>query len=75
MKCQRQFSGTIKNISKCRLLKILPNMLSVRDFLLTPAVSLNQENDSISSEVYSFITQHKQSVLFLLPKTKVSSVS
>ena len=34
MKCQILFSGkNMKNISKCRLLKILPRVLSVKGFI------------------------------------------
>ena len=35
MKCQNLFSGkNKKNISKCRLLKILPRVLSVKSLML-----------------------------------------
>ena len=42
MKCQILFSGkNKKNISKCRLLKILPRVLSVKQTLLADAPALS----------------------------------
>ena len=45
MKCQILFSGkNKKNISKCRLLKILPRVLSVKHISKTIRISLSNHD-------------------------------
>ena len=55
MKCQILFSGKNKNISMCRLLKILPRVLSIKEMLkivITILISW-----FVSSKMKPFITE------------------
>ena len=60
MKCQILFSGkNKKNISKCRLLKILPRVLSVKDCINSPTLYIGSpflypRHTKYAKGVYSF---------------------
>ena len=64
MKCQILFSGTNKkNISKCRLLKILPRVLSVRSFYAAEesCLTISMLGKNISSqhlEIFLFFVEN-----------------